>query len=72
MGGYQLTWRQVLTRIFSDIQNLEWQTLYLNMISTGKHRKNTSDHPYIGHTLMSAPTLLTEVGGIRDRGRALG
>ena len=54
-----------LWRMFSDIRNLERQTLYSNMTLIAPPRKNTSDHA--SHTRHRPPT---EVGGIVPRWRS--
>jgi hypothetical protein len=44
---------RVMAHLFSDIRNLEWQTLYPDMTLIAQPRKNTSNHA--SHTRYGPP-----------------
>jgi hypothetical protein len=55
-----------MAHLFSDIRNMAWQTLYLNMVLIAPPRKNTSDHAEL-RILVTDPPL----NGVHESGRVL-
>ena len=61
---------RVMAHLFSDIRNLEWQTLYSNMTLIAQPRRNTFDHA--SHTrLLNDPNRRRECNGVKHRNKRI-